>query len=471
MATGLYGIETLTPLRALHRGEAATVWLCTDRTSGRRVVAKVSVAPLTDLETRSRFDTETYLLEHLSRHPSVIPLVRTGITPDDRGVAVLEHAEGGDLKARLHILRTTPEQALVAAIQLADAVQAVHDLGYIHRDIKPANVLLSAKGAPMLADLASARRRNLPEGAGPVEFSIPWAAPEVLADDCDGSVASDVYSLGATAFALLTGRSPFEYGYRVHSHDELVRMVLHEPLPRIAGMTLPDGMEDALRRALCRDPAGRFPSAREFARALQEVQFRAFGYRTPLHAVSGETLMDAVSTAPAVPAIPMPEAEKETPPTRRHGRAHAKPRRLIVVGTAAAIVCAATAGGTAFALLRHGSDDADGHASAIRLDDGGMHEDGVLDSGHAAVPSPTDVHGSTDGDTVTFTWTNPDPRHGDTYAWQPVDERGTPLDAAPRRTDRAEATLPDERGTTCIAVSIVRDNMDMSAKPTRSCAR
>ena len=102
----------------------------------------------------------------------------------------------------------------------------------LHRDIKPSNILLTAYGHPVLSDFGIAASIAVAKEEDSVGLSIPWSAPEVLLDETPGTIASEVWSLGATVYSLLAGRSPFEVpGGSNSSTDLMSRIARAKPQP------------------------------------------------------------------------------------------------------------------------------------------------------------------------------------------------------------------------------------------------
>lgn len=179
---------------------------------GNLYAVKINNKSLSDsIEVQRHFLTETNILSHFN-HPNIIHLYHHGIvtsakTNKSHGYIVFNYASQGNLKERVF----DATRVLYIGIQLCDALDTVHRIGIIHRDIKPSNILMNAQGTPLLSDFGISSfiyKLNNSDG-----FSLPWAAPEILAGELEGyhgSKASDIYSLGATLCALLTGFSPFE---------------------------------------------------------------------------------------------------------------------------------------------------------------------------------------------------------------------------------------------------------------------
>ena len=162
-------------------------------------------------------------------------------------------------------------EALKTGIQLASAVETAHRNGIIHRDIKPANVLVSSYGVPALSDFGIAGRGDRGEDDDNLGVSMPWSPPEVLTGHSNGSAASDIYSLAATIWHLLVGRSPFavtgDNGERA-----LFGRILHGKVPSTGRADAPSSLDRLLQQAMSKDPAHRPRTALELARHLQRVE-------------------------------------------------------------------------------------------------------------------------------------------------------------------------------------------------------
>ncbi|MGE0641589.1 MAG: serine/threonine-protein kinase [Thermoanaerobaculia bacterium] len=205
------------------------------------------------------------------QHPGAVTIYRVG---QERGVPfiAMEWLDGETLATRLaRVGRLGIEEACDFAIQALDALQAAHDAGVVHRDIKPANLMILRDGRVKVLDFGIARFRSadlLRTESGVMLGTPAYAAPEQLrAEEVDAR--SDLYSLGMVLYEALAGRLP----HSAESLLELATKVLRDtPTPiGVVRPDLPPPLVQALSRALAKDRAARWPSAREMARALRAV--------------------------------------------------------------------------------------------------------------------------------------------------------------------------------------------------------
>jgi serine/threonine-protein kinase len=216
---------------------------------------------------------EARLLRRLA-HPNIVHLFAQG-THDERVFLVQEYLHGPSL---VEWLEGSPQQharppdAMKVGIHVCAALVHLHEQGYIHRDIKPANILLRG-GMPVLVDFDVAYR--LKPGHKPRERlgTDPYMAPEQCVPEAL-SPATDIYSLGALLYELLTGRWPFEDALlEVPEHPTLAERYPQmrgeaPPRPRQFNDQIAPGLEAVVMQCLAFDPAQRFPSARALAKAL-----------------------------------------------------------------------------------------------------------------------------------------------------------------------------------------------------------
>lgn len=454
-------------VQLLGAGATATVYLYRQRMPARPVAVKVSAKTL-DPRAAALFNREANFMARLSSHPYILPVYDAGVTSDGHGFIVVEYAPGGTYNSIMKAQSLTCEQVLDLGIKLASALFTAHRGNIIHHDIKPSNILITAQGLPALADFGISTDVYDRTETG---FSPPWAPPEVLQHRTNGSEAADIYSLAATLYALLVGCSPYQHEYHPRSQSELIDLIINQPLPRINRADVPADVESVLRRALDKDPDRRYYSALEFARALQRAQFAHFGHATPV-------------TVEGMPQYPKDverrrrSADNQSGPTSANGRGWVRP---VAIATTVIAVLAAIGLTFAFVVLPR-MDSAVGPGSRELMAPGtdgnddaksGQGDDAITGTSNAPVPSPENVTGSysTDGSSVTFTWTNPDPQNGDAYAWSVMEGSAADQSAKTTTTTQTQVTVDAQEGSqTCIQVSIVRENRQMSANPSIACA-
>jgi tRNA A-37 threonylcarbamoyl transferase component Bud32 len=236
-----------------------------------RVVAVKLIRPdvLSGPRARARFRREAEAAARL-RHLNVIQVHEIG-EYDNQPYAVLEYVDGRTL-AQLSVAGPLPVQDAAELVEkLARAVQHAHDNGVLHRDLKPANVLVAADGTPKIADFGLARwlgSANEQTATGDVLGTPSYMAPEQASGQLTQlAPATDVYSLGAILYELLTGRAPFR-GRTLLETIEQVRS--QEPIPpRRMRKQVPGELETICLKCLAKEPRDRYPSAAALAEDLQ----------------------------------------------------------------------------------------------------------------------------------------------------------------------------------------------------------
>lgn len=268
-------------VRVLGLGGFADVFLYEQDMPRRSVAVKVLLAGSLDDDLRARFQTEANLMAQLSHHPSIVTIFHADIAPDGRPYLVMEYCSGPALAERYRVERISVAEALRIGVRLGSAVETAHRAGILHRDIKPANVLTTDFGWPALTDFGIAATTGAGAGVA-IGMSIPWSPPELLAERPTGDARSDVYSLAATVYSLLAGRTPFEVPGGANGAADLVGRIERAPVPPTGRPDVPASLDAVLARAMSRSPAGRHPSAVAFARSLQQVEAELGFAVTPL---------------------------------------------------------------------------------------------------------------------------------------------------------------------------------------------
>lgn len=266
-------ISGLSYLSPLGRGGFADVFLYRQSVPSRDVAVKIF---LTKFQANSpsaiSFVTEANNLAQLGAHPNIVNIFEANITRGGHPYISMEFCPTSLGKN----WRTEPlglEKVLDIGVQIACALDAVHQANLVHRDIKPSNILVNTFGTPVLADFGIAGQMNSAESTDEVAMSLPWSAPEVVSMQTLGTIASDVFSLGATLYSLLAGRTPFESeDSRQNANDKLRARIIKCIYTPIPGGGVPRIVEELLNKAMFRDPNYRFASMQEFAMALNEVQ-------------------------------------------------------------------------------------------------------------------------------------------------------------------------------------------------------
>jgi len=251
----------------LGRGGAGEVWKAWDRRLGRWSALKLPVAMPEKGAALDRFTREAVVAARLS-HPGIVAIHR--VTEENgRPCIVMEYVDGKSLEEDRPPLRRAIEAVRDAAL----AIQAAHEQGVVHRDLKPGNLLLGRDGRLRVLDFGLARLSEAGRGLseqGMMSGTAAYMAPEQAAGDPrDSAKAVDIYALGATLYQLATGRTPIE----ASSFAEAVHRVIHEdpPRPRSLRSELPADLETVILKAMEKDPARRYPTARELAEDLDRV--------------------------------------------------------------------------------------------------------------------------------------------------------------------------------------------------------
>lgn len=492
-------------LRVLGEGGCATVHLYREQTE--QMQRDVAVKVLRDLGiedvTQRLFLTEAQSMATLGGHPNIVQVFRVDKTPAGERYIAMQYYPNGDLATAARERPLDVAAALEIGVRIASAVETAHQAGILHRDIKPANVLVDEYGQPGLTDFGIAGRIAT-IGQDDSGLSLLWAAPEVVRGD-NGSMVTDVYSLAATVWQLLVGRSPFaEPAGREDTVEAITHRVLAVPAPPTGRGDVPASLERLLARGMAKNPADRPHSAEAFANELRAVQRGAGLLQTPLvvgprragaapgapkspeppvghtylrppsapapHLPSSTRLrqpsMPAFADAgswPAEPAggRPLAMARPRSPiapvtalrpvatPPAPDPEPAAPPRRLPMVLTGAAAVV--VAGVVGIVIMSGGGSGDPGPTSPVSSTrDVGVQDAGVLG---ANIPpgTPTVAAVRVDVATVRFSWTYSAQLDSDTFTWRTQDG------SAGGAVDEPAVTVPVAAGVPpCVQVKVVR---------------
>ncbi len=251
------------------RGGFGIVFRCEQVALDRTVAVKVLTTELP--EDRERFLREQRAMGRLTGHPNIVGVLQVGETASGYPYLVMQYHQKGSLQARIQRLGRLPlSEVLRVGVKVAGALETAHRLEILHRDIKPANILLTDFGEPVLCDFGIAHIADgFKTATGTFTGSPSFTAPEILSGD-PPTPASDVYGLGATLFAALTGHAAYER----RSGEQVVAQFLRittDPIPDLRDSQVSDDIATVIEQAMARDPQER-PSAALLGERLLRVQ-------------------------------------------------------------------------------------------------------------------------------------------------------------------------------------------------------
>lgn len=258
-------------VRVLGSGGFADVFLYEQNLPRRQVAVKVMLPEVATTEVRQMFQAEANLMASLSTHPSILTVYQASVSADGRPYLVMELCSAA-IGQRYRSRPLAVPEVLSIGIRVASAVETAHRAGVLHRDVKPSNILTTAYGHPVLSDFGIASTLGESELTDAAGLSVPWSAPEVLLGTTPGTVASEVWALGATLYSLLAGRSPFEVPGKDNSPADLIGRITRARLAPIGRDDVPPRLEAILGRAMSKRPEARQRSVLELIRELQSVE-------------------------------------------------------------------------------------------------------------------------------------------------------------------------------------------------------
>lgn len=494
-------------VQPIGQGGFADVFLYEQRLPNRRVAVKV-LKRGADGARLDMFHAEANVMAQLSSHPSIMPIYQADVSAEGHPYLVMEYCPGPHLAQRFRRERLPVGEVLEMAVKVASAVETAHRAGILHRDIKPHNILINAYGAPLLTDFGIATAVG-DTGQAEHGMSIPWSAPEVLADAPSADVRSDVFSLAATVYSLVAGRSPFEVPGGANDSVALIDRIERNQPVRLMRPDMPDRLNDVLVRGMAKRPDDRPQSAMAFARELQEVEIEMRRTPTRLEVLDagpsvshGASNDDRTMIKPISVIVPeefhptarprrvdagpaqADQAPEETVLQRRFQPAPAglagqgpaltpggpavhsrsRPRAVSVpeeqrrspwIAVLIAVVVLAVAAFGVISMLTGGREGPGEGPTRIA--------EPTIDTAARPAPAPALAHATTPTG-VRFTWTNSAPEDGDVY--KIVRTRDGELLPEVRRaaTSLDFALRPGQSG--CITVTVVRKNLTQRGEPT-----
>ena len=282
-------------LRELGRGGMGTVWLArrADSQFEKLVAVKLLKRGTDTDEVLRRFQAERQILARLE-HPNIARLLDGGIADDDLPYFVMEYVEGVRLTDFMRERQPPLKQRLQLFLKICSAVQLAHQNLVVHRDLKPANILVTAEGEPKLLDFGIAKLLGTGGEvwemtvAGRERLTPGYASPEQVRGEPVTTV-SDVYSLGALLYEVLTERPAHRFGDREPTPSQVSVVICDEEPARPSLAAAAPEMRRQLRgdldtivlRAMAKQPARRYSAAGTLADDL-----RRYLEGRPVHARS-----------------------------------------------------------------------------------------------------------------------------------------------------------------------------------------
>jgi serine/threonine protein kinase len=285
LATGtrLGPYEITVPLGAGGMGE---VYRARDTRLGREVALKLlSSSSLREENSIKRFQREARTASALN-HPHICAVYDVG-EQDGTHYIAMELMEGHTLAHELAAGRLPIEDVLRLGIQIADALDAAHQKGVVHRDIKPSNIFVTSRADAKLLDFGLAKEHDLTRRAGmdtatlsgamtsrgEVLGTVGYMSPEQAeGKEVDGR--SDIFSFGAVLYEMATGQPAFRGQSNASIFAEILR---GEPIPApTLNPNAPEELQRVISKALEKQPADRYQSARELMIDLKRLKRRMF---------------------------------------------------------------------------------------------------------------------------------------------------------------------------------------------------
>jgi TolB-like protein len=253
----------------LGEGGMGVVYKAEDTTLGRAVALKFLPGELTrDAEAKERFIQEARAASALD-HPNICNIHEVGRTEDGQTFIAMAYYEGEDLKSRIGRGPLKLDEALDIAVQIAQGLAKAHGQGIVHRDIKPANILITKDGLVKIVDFGLAKLGGAKlTKAGSTLGTAQYMSPEQARGE-DVDARSDIFSLGAVLYEMLTGKHAFSGEYE---QATLFAIMNEEPAPVTSLRSgIPMELERIVQKALAKNPSERYQHADDLIVDLKNV--------------------------------------------------------------------------------------------------------------------------------------------------------------------------------------------------------
>lgn len=267
-----YSIEHYELVAKLGTGSAGEVYRAQDKKLNRSVAIKLLSSPeAASSDLRQRFVQEAKAASALN-HPNILTIFEAGHF-DGLDYIVMEYIEGQNLRTRLNKGKLPLPILLNVAIQICTALESAHAAHIIHRDIKPDNIMVRKDGLVKLLDFGIAKIRDnqnqpmMSTQPGTLLGTIGYMSPEqAQCEATDGR--ADIFSTGAVLYEMALGVAPF---YSENHIDTLYAILKSDPPAFKPNDGIPPALEQIIFKALAKDPAARFQSAKEMGTALRRL--------------------------------------------------------------------------------------------------------------------------------------------------------------------------------------------------------
>lgn len=398
-------------LRRAGSGRHSSVMLCREDATGQEVALKILNLTVEDEGLRLAAHSELLSAGAAAKHPCSVLVEDAGFTPDNRPYLVEQFCQGGNCQSRLNNSGPFPvDEVIVIGLRLALSLSSAHRRGVLHLDVRPANVLFDEAGDALLADHGIARiiHRSAPQ-LGAV-FDSMYAAREMFGWEKPGPSA-DIYSLGATLYALLNGFPAYAEAGST-SWSALYNEVLSGEFPPPNRHDIPPQLFDLISRMMSVNPEGR-PPLTEVHRVLRLMLPAGYGARVPALDPEPEPEPMLPGWDPADDITPEEEAEAERIGAEAEAEAQRRRRMWIVSGSVLFVFAAAATGITLY-LHQHKAAKTSAHPSSSASPSASASGGGSLSKNAQPVPAseratliPQNVKATRVNGAVQLTWQAP----------------------------------------------------------------